>query len=48
VAIVKAGYGTEVLKGWLDLNLHATDKKIELIGGEQDQWAASASWTYRF
>ncbi|WP_303292784.1 capsule assembly Wzi family protein [Marinobacter sp. ST-43] len=48
VAIVKAGYGTEVLKGWLDLNLQATDKKIELLGGEQDQWTASASWTYRF
>ncbi|RMJ03944.1 hypothetical protein DOQ08_01264 [Marinobacter litoralis] len=48
VAILKAGYGTEVLKGWLDLNLQATDKKIKLIGGEQDQWAASASWTYRF
>ena len=48
VAIVKAGYGTEVFKGWLDLNLQATDKKIKLLGGEQDQWTASASWTYRF
>lgn len=48
LAIAKAGYGTKFLAGWLDLHLQATDKKLKLLGGKQDQWAASASWTYRF
>ncbi|WP_431475325.1 capsule assembly Wzi family protein [Marinobacter sp. KM021] len=46
--IASAGYGTEFMNGWLSLNVQATDKKIRLLGGEQDQWSAAASWTYRF
>ncbi|MGO1234103.1 MAG: capsule assembly Wzi family protein, partial [Marinobacter sp.] len=48
VAIANLGYGTEVLNGWLDLSVQATDKEIEYISGEKDQFSASASWTYRF
>ncbi|MCK0107303.1 capsule assembly Wzi family protein [Marinobacter sp. S0848L] len=48
VAIASLGYGTQVISGWLELNLQASDKKIDYIGGEKDQFSASASWTYRF
>lgn len=48
VAIANLGYGSEVLGGWLDLNLQLTDKEIQLLGGEQDRWSLSASWNYRF
>jgi hypothetical protein len=48
IAILQLGYGTQVLNGWLDLNLQATDKKVEYVSGKKDQFAASASWTYRF
>ncbi len=48
VAIVDLAYGTQMLNGWLDLTLQATDKRIEYISGKKDQWAARASWTYRF
>ncbi|PPK51386.1 capsule assembly protein Wzi [Marinobacter persicus] len=48
VAIANLGYGTEVLNGWLDISLQASDKAIEYISGEKDQLSASASWTYRF
>ncbi len=48
VAIIDVGYGTRMLNGWLDLNLQATDKKIEYLGGEKDQWSLGAEWTYRF
>ncbi|WP_404363762.1 capsule assembly Wzi family protein [Marinobacter sp.] len=41
-------YGTQFLNGWLDLNARATDKEIELIGGEKDQFSVGASWRYRF
>jgi len=48
VGIANLGFGTEVLNGWLDLNVQATDKEIEYISGEKDQFSASVSWTYRF
>ncbi|WP_417566248.1 capsule assembly Wzi family protein [Marinobacter sp.] len=48
VAVLDVGYGTHMLNGWLDLNLQATDKKIDYLGGEKDQWSLSAEWTYRF
>ncbi len=48
VAIVDLGYGTRAFSGWLDLTLQVTDKKIEYISGEKDQWSVGASWTYRF
>ncbi|MBN8238607.1 capsule assembly Wzi family protein [Marinobacter hydrocarbonoclasticus] len=48
VAIMDLGYGTPLFDGWLDLNLQATDKKIEYISGQKDQWSVGASWTYRF
>ena len=41
-------YGTQFLNGWLDLNVRATDKEIELIGGEKDRFSIGASWRYRF
>lgn len=46
--IASIGYGTQFLNGWLDLTAQATDKKIELLGGEKDQWSLGAAWTYRF
>ena len=49
--IVKAGYGTELLSGWLDLNAQFADKKLELINptdNEAGQWSVGASWRYRF
>ena len=46
--ILSAGYGTKLLNGWLDLTAQATDKKIELLGGEKDQWSVGAAWRYRF
>lgn len=48
VAILDLGYGNRLLNGWLDLNLRATDKKIQYLGGEKDQWSLGATWTYRF
>jgi len=48
IAIANLAYGNELLGGWLDLNLQLTDKKIQLLGGEKDQWSLSASWKYRF
>ena len=48
VAILDLGYGNRLLNGWLDLNLQATDKKIQYLGGEKDQWSLEATWTYRF
>lgn len=48
LAIVDLGYGTQLLTGWLDLSLQATDKKIKYVSGEKDQWSLGASWTYRF
>ena len=46
--ILNLGYSAPFLQGRLALSAQATDKKIELVTGEQDQWSASASWTYRF
>jgi hypothetical protein len=46
--LVNIGYGTGFLRGWLDLSLQATDKKIEYLSGEKDQWSLSARWRYRF
>jgi hypothetical protein len=48
VGILQLGYGTPLPFGRLELNVRGTDKKIELVGGELDQWSASASWRYRF
>jgi len=48
IAVVETSYGTEVMNGWLDLNASFTDKKVQLVGGEKDQWAISAAWRYRF
>lgn len=48
VAIMDLGYGTPLFDGWLGLSLQATDKKIEYISGQKDQWSVGASWTYRF
>ena len=47
-ALISLGYGTRLLDGWLNLNAQATDKKIEFLSGEKDQWSLGASWTYRF
>jgi hypothetical protein len=47
-AMVSVGYGTQFLNGWLDLTAQATDKKIEFISGEKDQWSVGAAWRYRF
>jgi len=46
--ILNLGYSAPFLQGRLALSAQATDKKIELVTGEQDQWSASARWTYRF
>lgn len=48
VAILDLGYGSRLLNGWLDLKLQASDKKIQYLGGEKDQWSLGATWTYRF
>ncbi|SFM83065.1 capsule assembly Wzi family protein [Marinobacter pelagius] len=48
VGVLQLGYGTPLPFGRLELNVRGTDKKIELVGGELDQWSASASWRYRF
>lgn len=48
VAMLDLGYGRPLLNGWLDLSLQATDKKIQYLGGEKDQWSLGATWTYRF
>jgi len=48
VAVAKAGAGTQLLNGWLEIQLQAANKEIRLLGGKQDRWAASAGWTYRF
>lgn len=48
VGIAALGYGTQFLHGWLDLNLQATDKKLELLGVGKDQWSIGATWRYRF
>ena len=48
VAILDLGYGTRLFNGWLDLSFQATDKKIQYLGGEKDQWYLGASWKYRF
>jgi hypothetical protein len=47
-ALISVGYGTQFLNGWLDLTAQATDKKIEFLSGEKDQWSLGAAWTYRF
>jgi len=47
-AIMSIGYGTQFLNGWLDLTAQATDKKIQYLSGEKDQWSVSATWRYRF
>jgi len=49
--IAKAGYGTELLNGWLDLSAQFADKKLELVNpadNEAGQWSVGASWRYRF
>ncbi|MGC8121087.1 capsule assembly Wzi family protein [Marinobacter sp. VGCF2001] len=48
VAIIDLGLGTRALSGWLDVHVQATDKKIEFVSGEKDQWSVGARWTYRF
>ncbi|EMP55958.1 hypothetical protein MSNKSG1_08803 [Marinobacter santoriniensis NKSG1] len=48
LAILDLGYGTEVLQGWLNLSLQATDKSIDYLSGKKEQWALGADWTYRF
>jgi len=47
-AVLSVGYGTQLLNGWLDLTAQATDKKIQYLSGEKDQWSLGATWTYRF
>lgn len=49
--IAKAGYGTELLNGWLDVSAQFADKKLELVNpadNEAGQWSVGASWRYRF
>lgn len=48
IAQATLSYGQPFLAGWLDLNARATDKEIELIGGEKDRWSVGAQWRYRF
>jgi len=48
VAILSLSYGARLLNGWLDLSLQASDKKIQYLSGEKDQWSLGAEWTYRF
>ncbi|AOY87125.1 hypothetical protein BKP64_02415 [Marinobacter salinus] len=48
VAILDVGYGARMLNGWLDLNLEATDKKVQYLGGKKDRWSLGVAWTYRF
>jgi capsule assembly protein Wzi len=48
VAILDLGYGSRLFNGWLDLSFQATDKKIQYLGGEKDQWSVGAAWKYRF
>jgi len=47
-AIASIGFGTQFLNGWLDLTAQATDKQIEFLSGEKDQWSLGAAWRYRF
>ncbi len=48
ITLLETSYGTQLFKGWLDLNASYTDKKLQLVGGEKSQWALSAAWRYRF
>ncbi|MBK1885422.1 capsule assembly Wzi family protein [Marinobacter sp. DY40_1A1] len=48
VTIANLGYGSQLLGGWLDLNMQLADKNILLLGGEKDRVSLSASWKYRF
>jgi hypothetical protein len=48
VTIASASYGMSVLYGWRTLNAHYTNKKIELLSGDKDRWAAGAELQYRF
>ncbi|WP_166264398.1 capsule assembly Wzi family protein [Marinobacter caseinilyticus] len=48
VAIANIRYGQPLFAGWLDLSAQLADKKLELIGGEKDQWSMGAQWRYRF
>jgi len=48
VAIATASYGMPAFYGWLTLNASFTDKKLELLSGEKDQWSLGAQWQYRF
>ncbi len=48
INVLETSYGTEFMNGWLDLNASFTDKKVQLVGGEKDQWSLSAAWRYRF
>lgn len=48
VTILDLGYGTEVFKGWVTLSLQATDKTVDFVSGQKDQWALGADWVYRF
>jgi len=48
VAILDLGYGARLFNGWLELSFQATDKKIQYLGGEKDQWSVGAAWKYRF
>ncbi len=47
-AIATASYGQQLLSGWLDINAQFTDKKLEFLGGQKDQWSLGATWRYRF
>ena len=46
--VMSVGYGTQFLNGWLDLTAQATNKKIQYLSGEKDQWSVGATWRYRF
>jgi len=48
VVIATASYGMPAFYGRLTLNASFTDKKIELVSGEKDQWSLGAQWQYRF
>lgn len=48
VVIATANYGMPAFYGWLTLSASFTDKKIELLSGEKDQWSLGAQWQYRF
>lgn len=47
IVVSSLGYGTELLSGWLDVNLQVTNKDIQLLGGTKDELSLGATWRYR-